>query len=89
MMRGLVAGAMLAFALSGVAKAEPQSERLFTHKNWMVEIVAFDDDSIACVAQVTDGDDTFSVDNIAFDGLNLYNLSTLTTQGGTPGEIGG
>lgn len=35
------------------------------------------------------GDDTFSVDNIAFDGLNLYNLSTLTTQGGTQGEIGG
>lgn len=61
MMRGLVAWAMLAFALSGVAKAEPQSERLFTHKNWMVEIVAFDDGSIACVAQVTDGDDTFSV----------------------------
>ena len=35
------------------------------------------------------GDDTFSVDNIAFDGLNLYNLSTLTMQGGTQGEIGG
>ena len=61
MIRGVVAGAMLALAFTGAAMAEPQSERLFTHKNWMVEIVAFDDDSIACVAQVADGDDTFSV----------------------------
>lgn len=38
---------------------------------------------------VYNGDDTFSVDNIAFDGLNVYNLSALQMNGGTAGEIGG
>jgi len=38
---------------------------------------------------VYNGDDTFSVDNIAFDGLNLYNLSALSMDKGDPGEIGG
>ena len=48
------------FAASPLA-AEAVSERLFTHKNWMVEIVGFDDGTITCVAQVVDGDDTFSI----------------------------
>jgi len=35
------------------------------------------------------GDDTFEVDNIAFDGLNVYNLSALAMGAGPVGEIGG
>ena len=60
--RGL-AGAVLVSGLLAASPllAEPVSERLFTHKNWMVEIVGFDDGTISCVAQVVDGDDTFSI----------------------------
>lgn len=38
---------------------------------------------------IYNGNNTFSVDNIAFDGLNLYNLSALGMWGSPAGEVGG
>lgn len=61
MKRKILAPLAVLGVLGTAAYAEPQSERLFDHKNWMVEVVAFDDGSLACVAQVTDGDDSFSI----------------------------
>ncbi|MDQ1849050.1 hypothetical protein Q9299_12185 [Gemmobacter fulvus] len=63
MARGVFAGAVMVAGLVAAqgGMADPVSERLFTHKHWMVEIVGFDDGSFSCVAQVSDGDDTFSV----------------------------
>ena len=60
--RGFAAAVLVAglFAAAPL-RAEPVSERLLTHKNWMVEIVGFDDGTLSCVAQVVDGDDTFSI----------------------------
>lgn len=63
-MRKAILPAFLALATGFSApalQADPISERLLTHKHWMVEIVGFDDGSIACVAQVADGQDTFSI----------------------------
>jgi hypothetical protein len=49
-------------ALSGQAGcAETQSEVVFTHRSWEVRAVWFDDGSASCVAQVSDGSDSFSV----------------------------
>ncbi len=62
-MRRVLPGACLgaAMVLALPLAAEPVSERLLTHKNWTVEVVGFDDGSISCVAQVSDGGDTFSI----------------------------
>lgn len=62
-MRGW-APAALALALSvgaGAALAEPQSEILFEHKHWQVEIVGFDDGSFACLAEVDATTDSFTL----------------------------
>ncbi|MFM2354769.1 MAG: hypothetical protein RLZZ528_505 [Pseudomonadota bacterium] len=56
------------YVLAGVAMlpgqagwAETESEVLFSHKSWEVRAVWFDDGSASCVAQVSDGSDSFSV----------------------------
>jgi len=51
-------GAMLA---GGAATADPVSEVMFSHKHWEVEIVAFDDGSFACLAEVDAVNDSFTV----------------------------
>jgi hypothetical protein len=43
------------------AFAEVQTETLFTYKNWEVEIVGFDDGSVACLAEVEDPGDSFTI----------------------------
>jgi hypothetical protein len=43
------------------ATADTTSEVIFSRKAWQVEIVGFDDGSIACVAQVTRPRATFSI----------------------------
>jgi hypothetical protein len=52
--------AALAVTASGSAGAQ-QSEVLFSHKHWEVQIVGWDDGSVGCVAQVTAPGETFSI----------------------------
>lgn len=58
-----IAGAAgLAVALAaGEAAADPASEVLFSHKAWQVSAVAFDDGSLACLAEVSDPGESFSI----------------------------
>ncbi|WP_151717692.1 hypothetical protein [Gemmobacter serpentinus] len=76
-LRGLAGAVMVAgLFLALPAAAEPQSERILTHKNWMVEIVGFDDGSISCVAQVVDGGNTFSIWADPWNAVKLQFYST-------------
>lgn len=43
------------------AVAESQSEMLFQHKHWEVELVAFDDGTFACLAEVDAQTDSFTL----------------------------
>jgi hypothetical protein len=62
-MRGWIGAWVLAGAglASGAALAEPVSEVLFSHKAWQVSAVAFEDGTIACVAEVADPGESFSI----------------------------
>lgn len=51
----------LAFLLSGVPAQALESERLFTYKHWYVEVVRFDDGSLACEATVQGDGASFSI----------------------------
>lgn len=53
--------APLLLAWPAVASAEASSELLFSYKAWEVHVVGFDDGSISCLAQVTDGARSFSM----------------------------
>lgn len=56
----LIPAALLA-AVGSAALAETTSEVLFRHKHWMVEGVTFDDGTVACLAEVDDPNDSFSI----------------------------
>lgn len=59
-----ICSAVLAFALSAAAlpvAAQPQSETLYRHKHWEVEIVAFEDGTYACLAEVDASTDSFTI----------------------------
>ena len=58
-------------AQGGVACAEAQSEVIYSHKAWEVKIVGFDDGTFSCLAQVTDGDRSFSMWSGAEEAVNL------------------
>lgn len=51
----------LVLAGAAPALAEATSELLFSHKAWEVSVVGFDDGSVSCMAQVTDGSRSFSL----------------------------
>jgi hypothetical protein len=51
--------------------AETQSETLFSHKNWEVEVARFDDGSVACLAQVDDTTDSFTIWTYADQSMQL------------------
>lgn len=51
----------LTSVIAAPAFAEVQTETLFTHKNWEVEIVGFDDGSVACLAEVEAPGDSFTI----------------------------
>jgi hypothetical protein len=53
-------GAVVLAATSTAAMADT-SEILFRHKNWMVEDVTYDDGTVACLAEVSDPNDNFSI----------------------------
>ena len=57
--------------------AETQYEVLYTHKAWEVQIVGFDDGSLSCLAQVSDGDESFS---LWADAANLVKLQFYSTE---------
>lgn len=56
----LAPAAMVAASLGPVA-AETQFETVFEHKAWQVQVVAFDDGSFSCLAQVSEGQENFTV----------------------------
>lgn len=55
-----VLGAALA-TMSGVAWADATSETVYQLKSWEVLFVTYDDQSNACLAQVSDGSDSFAI----------------------------
>jgi hypothetical protein len=54
-------GAGLLLAVGGAALADSTSEVLFRQQKWMVEDVTFDDGTVACLAEVDDPNDSFSI----------------------------
>ncbi len=53
-------GLVVAFSAS-VAASETQSTKLYSYKHWEVEFVAFDDGSVACLAEVDANTDSFTL----------------------------
>ena len=69
---GLAAAFAAGFATLGTgAGAEAQSEVIYSHKAWEVQVVGFDDGTFACLAQVTDGSRSFSMWSDAADAVKL------------------
>ncbi len=76
----------LGTAMTGTrAGAEASSEVIFSHKAWEVQLVGFDDGSVSCVAQVSDGNRTFSMWSDASElvRLQFYDDSWDLGEGGT------
>jgi hypothetical protein len=71
---GLAAAVTLA-ALAGTADAQ-QSEVVFSHKHWQVEIVGWDDGSLGCVAQVSAPGESFSLWTFPDGSVQLQFYST-------------
>jgi hypothetical protein len=72
--RSILAAATLA-GLAGAAAAQ-QSEVLFSHKHWQVEIVGWDDGSVGCVAQVSAPGESFSIWTFPDGAVQLQFYST-------------
>ncbi len=72
--RSLIGAALLA-TVAGAAVADT-SEVLFRHKNWMVEGVTYDDGTIACLAEVSDPNDNFSIWVYPDQSISLQFFST-------------
>jgi len=72
--RSLIGAAMLAVICS--AAVADTSEVLFRHKNWMVEGVTYDDGTIACLAEVSDPNDNFSIWVYPDQSISLQFFST-------------
>ena len=75
-------GAVVLAATSAAALADT-SEVLFRHKNWMVEGVTYDDGSIACLAEVSDPNDNFSIWIYPDKSISLQFFSTAWDFGDT------
>lgn len=59
-MKGIAATLLLGLAATA-ASAEPQYETIYQRKAWEVQVVGFDDGSFSCLAQVSEGDESFTV----------------------------
>ena len=70
---GLAAAFVAEF--SGTAAAQ-QTEVLFSHKHWQVEVVASDDGSLGCMAQVSAPGESFSLWTFPDDSVQLQFYST-------------
>lgn len=86
-MRGKLGLGVAALGLmAGMALAEPQTERVFAHKHWSVDLVGFDDGTIACMAQVSNDDasESFSIWTYDDNSIRLQFYSTSWSfDGGT------
>jgi len=69
-----IAVALLAGTV-GAASAQ-QSEVLFSHKHWQVEVVGWDDGSVGCVAKVSAPGESFSVWTFPDGAVQLQFYST-------------
>lgn len=68
-------GVAILAGLTGPAVAQ-QSEVLFSHKHWQVEVVGWDDGSLGCVAQVTAPGESFSIWTFPDNSVQLQFYST-------------
>ena len=46
---------------ASAASAESQYRTLYQHKAWEVQVVGFDDGSVTCLAQVSEGNESFTI----------------------------
>lgn len=67
----LAAGLTAATVVTGAARAEPQSEVIYSHKAWEVLVIGYDDGSVVCSAQVSNGAQSFSIYADAHDLVRL------------------
>jgi hypothetical protein len=67
--------AALLVGAAGMVSAQ-QSEVLFSHKHWQVEVVGWDDGSVGCVAQVSAPGESFSVWTFPDGAVQLQFYST-------------
>jgi hypothetical protein len=63
------------------ALASPQSEVLFSHKHWEVELVAWDDGGLGCVAEVSAPGESFSIWTFQDESVQLQFYSTAWSFG--------
>ncbi|MCY1128516.1 hypothetical protein OU426_16760 [Frigidibacter sp. RF13] len=85
-MANLARAVALAALMSGsAASAESNAETLFTHKDWQVQVVGWDDGSFSCMAQVSTGDKSFSMwaDAKASVEIQFYDSGWDLGEGGT------
>lgn len=68
--------AAAALAVTGASAEAQQSEVLFQHKHWQVEIVGWDDGSVGCVAQVSAPGESFSIWTFPDGAVQLQFYST-------------
>lgn len=68
--------AAAALAVTGASAGAQQSEVLFKHKHWQVEIVGWDDGSVGCVAQVSSPGESFSIWTFPDGAVQLQFYST-------------
>ena len=74
-LRKIVLALVAAMAFSAPVAAR-QSEVLFSHKQWQVELVAWDDGGLGCVAQVSSPGESFSVWTFQDGSVQLQFYST-------------
>lgn len=74
-----MAAALIA-ATAGLAQAQ-QSEVLFSHKHWKVEVVGWDDGSVGCVAEVSAPGESFSIWTFPDGAVQLQFYSTAWSFG--------
>lgn len=68
-------GVAVATVFASAAMAQ-QSQILFQHKNWEVQVVGWDDGSLGCVAQVSAPGESFSLWTFPDDSVQLQFFST-------------
>ncbi len=65
-MRNLLAGLVLAGLALPAAAADPMVETLFAHKHWRVDMVGYEDGTLACVVRVANDDESESFSVVTF-----------------------
>jgi len=75
-MRRVLAALACVAAMPGAVRAEIASEVMFSHKHWQVEVVAFDDGSFACLAEVEAPGESFSIWTYQDESVKLQFHST-------------